>query len=51
MMPLNIAKSAATANAIEDFHRQVGKVTKTKGGFTNDMVLLKLVYMATKNFE
>jgi len=27
------------------------KVTKTKGAFTNDMALLKLVYLATKNIE
>jgi len=26
-------------------------VTKTKGAFVNDMALLKLVYLATKNIE
>ena len=40
-----------TTNAVEGFHRQVCKVTKTKGAFTNDMALLKLVYLATKNIE
>ncbi|NNK22462.1 MAG: IS256 family transposase [Winogradskyella sp.] len=40
-----------TTNAVEGFHRQVRKVTKTKGAFTNDMALLKLVYLATKNIE
>jgi transposase-like protein len=40
-----------TTNAGEGFHRQVRKVTKTKGAFTNDMALLKLVYLATKNIE
>ncbi|WP_265164273.1 IS256 family transposase [Salinimicrobium tongyeongense] len=40
-----------TTNAVEGFHRQVRKVTKTKGAFTNDMSLLKLVYLATKNIE
>jgi|TARA_R110002126_G_C10489807_1_gene503460 putative transposase len=40
-----------TTNAVEGFHRQVRKVTKTKGAFVNDMALLKLVYLATKNIE
>ncbi|MEH6680831.1 MAG: transposase [Sediminicola sp.] len=38
-----------TTNAVEGFHRQVRKVTKTKGAFPNDMALLKLVYLATMN--
>jgi putative transposase len=29
---------------VEGFHRQVRKVTKTKGAFTSDNALLKLVY-------
>lgn len=40
-----------TTNFVEGFHRQVRKVTKTKGAFTNDMSLLKLVYLATRNIE
>jgi len=40
-----------TTNAVEGFHRQVRKVTKTKGAFTSDMALLKLVYLATKNIQ
>tara|TARA_A200000113_G_C8841069_1_gene346902 strand:- start:325 stop:1554 length:1230 start_codon:yes stop_codon:yes gene_type:complete len=40
-----------TTNAVEGFHRQVRKVTKTKGAFVNDIALLKLVYLATKNIE
>jgi len=36
---------------VEGFHRQVRKVTKTKGAFTNDMALLKLVYLATKYID
>jgi transposase-like protein len=51
MMPLNVAKNVSTADDIEDFHRQVRNVTKAKGGFTNEMVLLKLVFMATKNID
>jgi putative transposase len=38
-----------TTNIIEGFHRQVRKVTKTKGAFTSDIALLKLVYLATMN--
>ena len=46
-----IRKIIYTTNAVEGFHRQVRKVTKTKGAFTNDMALLKLVYLTTKNIE
>lgn len=35
-----------TTNTVEGFHRQVRKVTKTKGAFTSDTALLKLVYLA-----
>ena len=38
-----------TTNTAEGFHRQVRKVTKTKGAFTSEMALLKLVYLATQN--
>ena len=40
-----------TTNTIEGYHRQIRKVTKTKGAFTNDMALLKLVYLATQRIE
>jgi len=33
------------------FHRQVRKVTKTKGAFTSGMALLKLVHLATRNIQ
>lgn len=46
-----IRKIIYTTNAVEGFHRQVRKVTKTKGALPNDMALLKLVYLATKNIE
>jgi len=36
-----------TTNPIEAYHRQVRKVTKTKGAFPNEMALLKLVYLVT----
>jgi transposase-like protein len=35
-----------TTNAIEGFHRQVRKFTKTKGAFTSETALFKLVYCA-----
>lgn len=47
----SIRKLIYTTNAVEGFHRQVRKVTKTKGAFTNDMALLKLVYLATRRIE
>jgi putative transposase len=40
-----------TTNAIEGFHRQVRKVTKTKGAFPSDMALLKLIYLAYRNIR
>lgn len=47
----SIRKMIYTTNAVEGYHRQVRKVTKTKGAFTSDMALLKLVYLATKRIE
>lgn len=46
-----IRKIIYTTNAVEGFHRQVRKVTKTKGAFTSDMALLKLIYLATENIS
>lgn len=40
-----------TTNTIEGFHRQVRKVTKTKGVFPNDDALLKMIYLAHKNIS
>ena len=40
-----------TTNAIEGFHRQVRKVTKTKAAFTTDMALLKLIYLVQRNIS
>jgi len=36
-----------TTNIVEGYHRQIRKITKTKGSFTSDMALMKLVYLAT----
>ena len=46
-----IRKVIYTTNTVEGYHRQIRKVTKTKGAFTSDMALLKLVYLATRNIE
>lgn len=46
-----IRKLIYTTNTVEGYHRQIRKVTKTKGAFTSDMALLKLVYLATCNIE
>ncbi len=41
-----IRKLIYTTNPIEGFHRQVRKFTKTKGAFTSETALFKLVYCA-----
>jgi transposase-like protein len=40
-----------TTNPIEGYHRQIRKVTKTKGAFTSEMALIKLVYLATQRIQ
>jgi transposase-like protein len=40
-----------TTNIVEGFHRQVRKVTKTKGAFTSDNALLKLVYLVVSRIS
>lgn len=44
----DIRRLIYTTNTIEGFHRQIRKATKTKGAFTNDMALLKLVCLASQ---
>jgi transposase-like protein len=46
-----IRKIIYTPNAAEGVHRQICYVIKNKEAFTNDLSLLKLVYLATKNIE
>jgi transposase-like protein len=46
-----IRKLIYTTNTIEGFHRQVRKVTKTKGAFPSDMALTKLIYLAYLNIR
>ena len=47
----HIRRLIYTTNAVEGFHRQVRKVTKNKGVFTNDTALEKLVYLAYRNIR
>lgn len=44
--PTAIRRIIYTTNTVEGFHRQLRKVTKTKGAFTSDNALLKLLYLA-----
>jgi len=46
-----IRKMIYTTNTVEGYHRQIRKVTKNKGTFTNDTSLLKLVYLAYRNIK
>jgi len=42
----DIRRLIYTTNAIEGFHRQVRKYTKSKGAFTSESALFKLIYSA-----
>ncbi|KAA6441857.1 IS256 family transposase [Dyadobacter flavalbus] len=46
-----IRKVIYTTNAIEGMHRQIRKVTKTKGAFTSDQALLKLVFLVVRDLS
>ena len=43
--PASIRKIIYTTNIIESFHKQLRKVTKTKGAFTSDDALMKLLFL------
>lgn len=49
--PEAIRRVIYTTNTIEGYHRQLRKVTKTKGAFPSDMSLLKLIYLAAERIE
>ena len=49
--PEPIRKMVYTTNTVEGYHRMIRKVTKSKGAFTSDMAMLKLVYLATIQFN
>ena len=46
-----IRKIIYTTNTVEGYHRQVRKITKTKGVFPNNDALYKLVYLAYRNIR
>ncbi len=45
--PPKIRKLIYITNAIENFNRQLLKVTKTKSAFVSDDALMKLLYLTT----
>lgn len=47
--PEPIRRVIYTTNAIEAVHRQMRKLTKTKGAFPNENSLLKLLYLGIQN--
>jgi len=47
--PDEIRKIIYTTNSVEGFHRQVRKITKTKGSFSSSQALEKLLYLAIQN--
>lgn len=47
--PEEIRRLVYTTNAVEAVHRQFRKLTKTKGAFTNEESLLKLLYLGIQN--
>jgi putative transposase len=49
--PPMIRRMVYTTNLIEGFHRQLRKVTKTKGAFTSDMGLMKLLFLAQSRLK
>lgn len=49
--PKEIRKMIYTTNIIEGFHAQLRKVTKTKRVFSNDMALLKLLYLVQNDIS
>jgi putative transposase len=49
--PASLRKVVYTTNTVEGYHRQLRKVTKTKGAFSSDVALQKLVYLVIQNLE
>ncbi|MFT7087905.1 MAG: transposase-like protein [Rickettsiales bacterium] len=49
--PPEIRKMIYTTNAVEGLHRQIRKVTKTKGAFTSQQALEKLIFLAINNIS
>jgi len=49
--PETVRKAIYMTNAVEAVHRQFRKLTRTKGGFTNENSLLKLLYAGILNLS
>ena len=49
--PQEIRTMIYTTNIIEGLHRQIRKVTKTKGAFTSQIALEKLIFLSIKNIS
>ena len=49
--PAALRKVMYTTNTAEGYHRQLRKVTKTKGAFCSDLALQKLIYLTILNLE
>jgi putative transposase len=47
----DIRRLIYTTNPIEGFHRQVRKFTKSKGAFTSENALYKLIYCACQKIK
>ena len=45
--PEELRRIIYTTNSVENYHRSLRKVTKTKSAFVNDMALMKILYLAT----
>lgn len=46
-----IRKIIYTTSPIEGVHRQIRKITKTKGAFSSEQALMKLMYLVIKNIS
>lgn len=49
--PSEIRKMIYTTNAVEGLNRKIRKVAKTKGSFTGQTALEKLIYLVIKNIS
>jgi transposase-like protein len=49
--PTHLRRIIYTTNPIESFHRMLRKSTKTKGAFTSEKAILKVIYLAVDNAE
>ena len=50
-VPAAVRKVMYTTNTVEGHHQELRKITKTKGVFSSDVALQKLVYLVIQNLE